>query len=105
MSGDFRDYTWELPQTVLAHIRYEMVKDNIVEVVEYPNCTVYYTKGVHSNYSLNIKVFIKYTEREILEHELAHIPQSDWTGWLFVPLNLFPPTHFLMEAWAEGIKK
>lgn len=87
-----RQFTWELPQTLLGYILTKIYKDKLYEVKEYNHARVHYYKEFPGGISLGRYILVQdcswfpeYQE-ELVKHEFGHCIQSKYLGWFYLPI-------------------
>ena len=90
-----RQFTYELPQSVLGLILKLFYKNSIRETISYNDAEVILCKGFNGGISLGRYILLNasYSQRaqkETIKHEYGHCLQSRKLGWLYLPVIGIP---------------
>ena len=95
-------FVWQLPQAILGFFLflYFLIANKIVKSEEHKiieSCWIegiYHVPVIGTNFGVSLGVFIFYTIDNplIMEHELGHVPDSRFFGWLYLVLIGLPGT-------------
>ena len=94
----FRQWTWELPQTLLGLILLQFYKKTLLKSFTYKNQIVYIYDKFPGGISLGRYTLVDYNRKDwnnkiirlhlknSIKHEYGHSIQSKWYGWLYLPI-------------------
>ena len=84
-----RQFTYELPQTLLGLLLSKAYTRNVVDTLMYKDSEVNICKGFPGGISLGRYILIsdkysKYQRNNVIKHEYGHCLQSRKLGWLYL---------------------
>lgn len=101
-----RQFTYELPQTLLGYILTKIYKGKLSKVEEYSHARVHLYKEFPGGISLGRYILAQdcswYTEfqEKLIKHEFGHCIQSKYLGWLYLPvIGVCSGLHALTYQW------
>lgn len=87
-----RQFTYELPQTLLGYILTKVYQKELLEIEEYNNARVHIYHKFPGGISLGRYILIQGTswykdyQDQMIKHEYGHCVQSKYLGWLYLPV-------------------
>ena len=85
-----RQFTWELPQSLLGYILTKIYSEDLLFTEEYASASVHIYKDFPGGISLGryilVKDYAKKTLEKTVKHEFGHCIQSKYLGWLYLPV-------------------
>lgn len=90
-----RQFTWELPQSILGLTLKLFYKNSIRKTISYNDVEVILCKGFNGGISLGRYILLnasysQKTTQETIKHEYGHCLQSRKLGWLYLPIIGLP---------------
>lgn len=101
-----RQWTYELPQTLLGYILTKIYSKKLNSIGEYASAKVYTYSDFPGGISLGQYILVQDVswwpeyQEEIIKHEFGHCIQSKYLGWLYLPIiGICSGLHRLTYKW------
>lgn len=101
-----RQWTYELPQTLLGYILTKIYSKKLNSIGEYASARVYAYEDFPGGISLGRYILIQDVswwpeyQDTMIKHEFGHCVQSKYLGWLYLPIiGICSGSHRLTYKW------
>lgn len=87
-----RQFTWELPQSLLGYILTKIYSDDLVFIDNYADARVHIYNSFPGGISLGRYILARdyswapKAYEKVIKHEFGHCIQSKYLGWLYLPV-------------------
>lgn len=101
-----RQFTYELPQTLLGYILTKVYKKRLLHIKEYASASVHIYNDFPGGISLGKYILVNDVswwpeyQAKMISHEYGHCIQSKYLGWFYLPIiGICSGLHALTYKW------